>query len=221
MKNKYTSYGLYSIGHWYNLHDVETKYGYQYLRKNNIKLINLIRHPIDRTHSNWHNLLLSFSQGMLEEHKAGFRGSIENQKDWLDDFLKEHPISLQKAEEAAFIGACLNLFACSLDASYEKYHHIQIESLNNQVLIKLLEEMSDGKIIVQEKDIENIKPIKNSHYAHFYQKSQNTQHEYKESMTTEEKYLSWLPWQQQLYKLCVQKSKLNKYYKKYQYDLLL
>ncbi len=218
MLNNYPSNILYCIGHWYNLHDVATQYGYKYFKKNNIKLINLIRHPVDRTNSHWHNLRTAFSQGMPEEHRQGFIGTINSQRTWLYDFLKEHNISLQNTEDATFIVSCLNLFACALDASYKRYQHINIESLNNEALIFLIKNISAGKIILEEREIEKFNTSRNSHFAHFYEQSQETKRQ-DYSMTAYEKFLSWSSWQQQLYKLCIQKSKLNKYYKKYQYEL--
>jgi len=219
MLNNHLHSDLYCIGHWYNLHDVEKKYGHKYLKRNHIHVVNLIRHPVHRTHSNWHNLRTSFSQGMPEEHRQGFIGTINHHKNWLYRFLKKHHISLQNVKDATFIVSCLNLFACSLDARYKKYQHIQIESLNNEALICLIKNISAGKIILEDSEIKKMKILRNSHFAHFYEKSQDITNHYTDAMTAYEKFLSWLPWQQQLYKLCVKKSKLNKYYKKYAYEL--
>jgi len=216
MQSKHASRDLYCIGHWYNLHDVEKKYGHKYLIKNNIKLINLIRHPIDRTHSNWHNLRTAFSKEMPEDHIHGFYGPIKKQKSWLYRFLKEQHISLQNTEEATFIGACLNLFACSVDAGYQKYQHVKIESLNNEALIRLIKNMSEGSITLEEEQIEKMQMVRNSHVASYYQKPQDNT---SDAMTTHEKYLSWLPWQQEFYKLCVLKSKLKENYQKFEYEL--
>lgn len=217
---KQTHADLYCVGHWLNLYEVESKHGSRYLKRKGIKLINLIRHPIDRTHSNWHGLRSAFSLGMPDDHKQGFITIINSHKSWLNDFLKKYNISLQNRDDAAFIGACLNLFGCSRDASYSNYKHIKIESLDNETLKILVNNLSNEKIKLEADEIQQIKTIRNSHTS-FYQNLKEVKHQDKSSITTQEKFLSWSPWQRELYKLCILKSKLNKHYEKYQYHLFL
>jgi len=222
MVKKKSSSDLYCIGHWFNLHDLDVKYGYRYLKKNNIKIVNLVRHPVDRTHSNWYGLQSAFSENMPEDHKAGFIGTIKSHKEWLDDFLKKHNISLSNTKDITFIGACLNLFACGIDASYKKYLHLKIESLNSERRVSILEKIIDGKFIIDGNDIEKNETIRNSHVAKFHQSFQAGNNQINNiPVNTHEKFSSWLPWQQELYKLCVIKSKLNQHYKQHEYELYI
>lgn len=174
-------------------------------RKRNLKLLNMVRHPITRINSCYHH----WTEG--GDNKFQFiKDDIKNNCNHILEFINKRNYKVELTyEKRAFIVALLQSEHVAQDISLTHK-----EGIGNIIFEELTKDEDYYSRIfngltklnpVNDKSVDNDKSIQHTHSPH--------------KLSAKEQFDKWEPWKQESFRFVANRSNMKKIYKKYDYDM--